>query len=406
MMKLSVYAFLTLLFLSCKSSKDIINKETMAKAKYLAKEYIITDGHVDLPYRMKVQNFRMTKEFVGLPVSSKTGDFDYRRSKKGGLDAPFMSIFIPADKDSVESKKLADTLINMVKWLAAKNEPYFEIATSPNDVKRICARGKLALPMGMENGSPITTITDVAAYRKKGISYVTLTHGKVNQIADSSYDTIRKHNGLSSFGYEVVREMQEQGIMVDISHVSDSAFYDVIRFVKVPVIASHSSARKFTPGFERNMDDDMIKALGKNGGIIMINFGSTFLDGKIDGIREKYRKELDSIFISKGIKSDSKKADKIRKEFYKSRQDIYADVKTVADHIDHVKSLAGIEAIGLGSDFDGVGDSLPVGLKDVADYPNLIYELLLRGYSDTDIEKICSGNLFRVWQAVIDYKRR
>jgi membrane dipeptidase len=294
----------------------------------------------------------------------------------------------------------------MVKWLAAKNESYFEIAASPKDVKRICAHGKLALPMGMENGSPITTITDVAAYRKKGISYVTLTHGKVNQISDSSYDTIRKHNGLSSFGYEVVSEMQDQGIMVDISHVSDSAFYDVIRFVQVPVIASHSSARKFTPGFERNMDDDMIRALGKNGGIIMINFGSTFLNGKIDGIREKYRKELDSIFVSKGIKSDSKKADKIRKEFYKSRQDIYADVKTVADHIDHVKSLAGINAIGLGSDFDGVGDSLPVGLKDVADYPNLIYELLRREYSEADIEKICSGNLFRVWQAVIDYSSK
>jgi membrane dipeptidase len=194
--------------------------------------------------------------------------------------------------------------------------------------------------------------------------------------------------------------MNRVGIMIDISHVSDQTFYQVMKLTKVPVIASHSSCRKFTPGFERNMDDDMIKALGKNGGVIQINFGSTFLDGKVQEYQNKKREELMLLLEKQGLKNRDEEAKPIIAAFQKENPNLFADVKTVADHIDHVVALAGIDHVGLGSDFDGVGDSLPTGLKDVSQYPNLIAELLRRGYSDADIAKICYKNVFRVWKSV------
>jgi membrane dipeptidase len=197
--------------------------------------------------------------------------------------------------------------------------------------------------------------------------------------------------------------MMKNKVMIDISHVSDSTFYQVIRHVKVPVIASHSSCRYYTPGFERNMNDDMILKLKENGGVIMINFGTTFLDSEVDTYNRNKKAELDSIIQSKNLTPGSPEAKEVEESFKKTFPRLFADVHRVADHIDRVVSIAGIDHVGLGSDYDGVGDSLPVGLKDVSDYPNLIYVLLERGYTENDIEKICSGNLFRVWNKVLKY---
>ncbi|MBC7884050.1 MAG: membrane dipeptidase, partial [Saprospiraceae bacterium] len=249
------------------------------KADHLAQEFIIVDGHVDLPYRLSVKNFRLQKEYLAIPYQSNEGDFDFVRSKKGGLNAPFMSIFIPS-RLQIEggAKELADSLINMVEYIAENQSAYFSIAKNPKDVIRAKKQGKIALPMGMENGAPLENDLSLVTYfKKRGISYITLTHAKDNKICDSSYDTTHTWKGLSPFGYQLLDEMQRVGIMVDISHVSDSAFYQTIRYVKVPVIASHSSCRKFTPGFERNMSDEMIKMMKGNDGIIMVNFGSSFL---------------------------------------------------------------------------------------------------------------------------------
>ena len=353
--------------------------------------------------RLKVKNFQLTKEFTGIPVASDEGDFDFKRAKKGGLDAPFMSIYIPADLSPQEGKLLADSLINMVTYIANENPSYFQIAKSPNDVKSIFKKGKIALPMGMENGSPINRVEDVAYFKKRGISYVTLTHSLSSHICDSSYDSTRLWQGLSPFGEKVVVEMANQGIMIDISHVSDSTFYDVIKLSPIPVIASHSSSRYFTPGFERNMSDDMIKTLKNNGGVIMINFGSTFIDGEVQKIRNKNGRALFKILEENGLHEDDDAAKPIIEAFNKTHPLVFADVEAVVDHIDRVVSLAGIDHVGLGSDFDGVGDSLPTGLKDVSDYPNIIKLLLERGYSKKDIKKICSDNLFRVWQNTLDY---
>ncbi|MBK8879543.1 MAG: dipeptidase [Haliscomenobacter sp.] len=373
------------------------------KADKLAHKFIITDGHVDLPYRLKVRNFQLTKEYIGIPVETTDGDFDYVRAKKGGLDAPFMSIYIPSgyQQQPDMGKSLADSLIDMVNGIAKAHPDRFAVATSPDQVMVHFKKGLISLPMGMENGAPVgNDLANVAYFHSRGIRYITLTHGKDNQICDSSYDTTHTWNGLSPFGEQVVREMNRVGIMVDISHVSDSTFFDVLRLTKVPVIASHSSCRKFTPGFERNMNDDMLVALKQNGGVIQINFGSGFLDGNVSKHNDQLRDELRKILSEKGVRYGTPEAEQVIKDFQKANPSLYADVKTVADHIDHVVKMAGIDHVGLGSDFDGVGDSLPTGLKDVSQYPNLIRELLARGYSSGDIAKICYKNVFRVWKAV------
>lgn len=372
-------------------------------ADVLAQRYIITDGHVDLPYRLRVKNFKLDKEYLGIPIQTNEGDFDYVRAKVGGLDAPFMSVYLPADlqKTPGESKALADTLITMIEGIATAHSDKFGIAHTAADAERLFKLGKIALPMGMENGSGLEDdISNVAYFNDRGISYITLTHSKDNLICDSSYDTTATHGGLSAYGELVVKEMNRVGIMVDISHVSDNTFYDVMELTNVPVIASHSSARKFVPGFERNMDDDMIRRLGENGGVIMINFGSTFLDGDIAKQRDEQRNQMIKLLEEKGLEYGEPGADELIAAFQKANPSLFADVEKVADHIDLVVELAGVDHVGFGSDYDGVGDSLPTGLKDVSTYPNLIYVLLQRGYSDEDIEKICYKNLWRVWNEV------
>lgn len=384
------------------SSKD--DQQLMARADELAHKYIITDGHVDLPFRLKIQNFRLTKELIGIPIETDQGDFDYVRAKKGGLDAPFMSIFVPASYQTEGgAKEFADSLIDMIRSIPQAYPDKFQIATTPEEVRAQFKEGLISLPMGMENGAPIENdLANVAYFRKRGISYITLTHAKDNQICDSSYDTTRTWNGLSPFGREVVREMNRTGIMVDVSHVSDSTFYQVLEITDVPVIASHSSCRVFTPGFERNMNDDQLRALAKNGGVVQINFGSTFLDGELDKYNNEKRVELSNLLSEHQLDRNSEEGKKLVEQFQKDNPKLYSTVQKVADHIDHAVQIAGIDHVGLGSDYDGVGDSLPTGLKDVSQYPNLIHELLRRGYKEGDIEKICSKNVFRVWAQVLE----
>lgn len=383
------------------------------QAEALAQRYIITDGHIDLPYRMKIANFRLEREFVD-PSVETDGDFDYVKAKEGGLDAPFMSIYIPASYQSKfdheygnllegeknRAKEFADSLINMMEEIAEQHPDKFAIATSPQEVQAHFEKGLIALPMGMENGAPIgDNLANIQYFYDRGVRYITLTHSKVNQICDSSYDTVRVWNGLSPFGEEVVAEMNRVGIMVDVSHISDSTFYDVMELTKAPVIASHSSVRKFVPGFERNMNDDMIKRLAENGGVIQINFGSTFVDAESRKKSEEMRAHIGKWMAENNL-SYQDSAAQAYIENYMKENPAYSTVKKVADHIDHVVQIAGVDHVAFGSDFDGVGDTLPTGLKDASDYPNLIAELLERGYTEEDIEKICYKNVFRVWSEV------
>ncbi len=397
---------LVLATLSISSFAQMPAKKSIKQAKKIAQSTIITDGHVDLPYRLKAQNFRLEREYLGIPIETDRGDFDYVRAKEGGLDAPFMSIYIPASYQEERdggAKELAESLIEMVEGIIEAHPDKFGSGGSADEVEANFEKGLVSLPMGMENGAPLLELSDVQHFYDKGIRYVTLTHSKNNQICDSSYDEERKWNGLSPYGREVVAEMNRVGIMVDISHVSDETFYQVMDLTAVPVIASHSSCRKYTPGFERNMDDDMIKRLGENGGVIQINFGSSFLDGDFQKRRAELREKMNTLLEEKGLDADSEEAKPVIEKFKKDNPLLFADVQTVADHIDHVVSLAGIDHVGFGSDYDGVGDSLPTGLKDVSQYPNLIAVLLERGYSEEDIRKICWDNVARVWRAVEQY---
>jgi membrane dipeptidase len=397
-MKTFLSKFLTLLVLFTMpllAQQDKAESALRAKAQKLAHQYIIVDTHIDAPYSL-----RMKWEDISQRIPD--GEFDYVRAKIGGLDAPFMSIYIPPEYEAKGgAKQLADTLIDMVDKLAKDWPKKFAIATSVEDVTKQFKRGLISLCMGMENGSPIEhDMKNVQYFYDRGIRYITLAHGKTNHISDSSYDTTHVWKGLSFFGRRLVAEMNRIGIMVDVSHISDDAFYEVMNVTKAPVIASHSGCRFFTPGWERNMTDDMIKLLAANGGVIQINFGSDFVQAAYRKRDEEVGKEIAAYFKSNNLKPGDPQARAYDEQYRKDHPIPYADITDVADNIEHVVKLVGIDYVGLGSDFDGVGDSLPTGLKDVSQYPNLVYELLKRGYSEKDIQKILGGNLLRVWSKV------
>jgi membrane dipeptidase len=388
---------ITLLFISisCNNSKKLEANENetvpinlVAKAAKLSQEFIIVDGHVDLPYRLR-------NHMEDVSVLTEKGHFDYERAKKGGLDAPFMSIYIPAAKENSGAMDLAIELIESVEKLCADHPNKFARAHTPAEIEANFSKGLISLPMGLENGAPVEgKLEHLDILYKRGIRYITLTHSKDNHISDSSYDQKYTHGGLSPFGYEVIGRMNQLGIMVDVSHVSDSAFYQAVKISKAPVIASHSSCRHFTPGFERNVSDDMIKLVAANNGIIMINFGSAFITQKGNEALTKIYNKIDA-----GADPNDPTL-KAEIDSLKKSSAVMGNISMVADHIDHVVEIAGIDYVGLGSDFDGV-DNLPIGLEDASKLPALIHELLKRGYSSEDIEKICSKNLFRVWNEVI-----
>jgi len=387
--KLSFFIAMAIIMVGCS------NDASLKKRAYeLAHTYIITDGHIDVPWRLN-------DGYEDLSVRTEGGDFDYIRAKDGGLDVPFMSIYVPSSyQETGGAKEKADSLIDLVHRIANDHPDKFEVAYSPNDGDRIFSQGKIALPMGMENGAPIEdNLNNVAYFHKRGIRYITLTHARDNLICDSSYDTTNTWGGLSPFGRQVVAEMNRVGIMVDISHVTDAVINQVLDMAKAPVIASHSSCRKFTPGWQRNMGDPEIKRLKENGGVIQINYGSSFVTQASQDKRQANTDKVAAYAKKNGLEQGDEQlkvyANKVSKD-----NPIYADITEVIDHIDHVVKLAGIDHVGIGSDYDGVGDSLPYGLKDVSSYPNLIYHLLKRGYSDEDIAKICYKNVWRVWREV------
>ncbi|MBD3653309.1 dipeptidase [Kangiella sp.] len=372
-----------------------------AKAVEISKKYLIADTHVDVPHRL-------LEKYEDVSVATEGGDFDYPRAVKGGLDAPFMSIYTPADLEKKDgSKEQAEQLIDMVEKMVADAPDKFALAMSPGDLLRNFRQGLMSLPMGMENGSPLEgDLANVEYFFDRGIRYITLAHSLSNHLSDSSYDEARPNDGLSDFGREVVKEMNRLGMMVDVSHLSDKAFYDVLEVSEVPVIASHSSARHYTPGFERNMSDEMIKALAEKGGVIFINFGSTFVSQASRDNYDAYKEARQKFMEENGVTAEHESVMNFTKQYREEKPFEFADLEIVLDHFDHVIKLVGVDYVGIGSDYDGVGDSLPTGLKDVATYPNLIEGLLVRGYSEEEIAKILSGNLLRVWTQVENHAQQ
>jgi len=369
------------------------------QALEIAQKYVLVDSHIDVPYRVE-------NGWVDVTKATEGGDFDYPRAKKGGLNLPFMSIFTPAgmekeDGDASESYELANRLIDSVEALAARAPDKFMLVYSVADAEKAVQTGRIGLPMGMENGSPINhKLENVRFFADRGIRYITLAHGLSNHISDSSYDDNLQWNGLSPFGKQVVAEMNRVGIMIDISHVTDEAFFQVMELSKVPVIASHSSPRHFTPGWERNMSDEMIKALAKNDGVIQINFGSSFLRQEARVWYDTMDEKRTAYLEANGLDEHGDEAEQFAKDYRIEQSFPFATLDDLLANFEHVINLVGAEHVGIGSDFDGVGDSLPVGMKDVSYYPALIEELLKREYPVDTIRAIMGGNLLRVWREV------
>ena len=342
----------------------------------IAQGSLIVDTHIDTPYRIKAQlDNSGTYEDIAQNASY---DFDYPRALSGGLNVPFFSIYLPADTEAAgTSFSLANELIDLMNSIIEANPEKFFLIDTSTYLGNLPGQNLIGIAYGMENGAALEgNLSNVEYFYKRGIRYITLTHSKSNHISDSSYDENKQWGGLSDFGKNLITEMNNVGIMIDISHVSDVAFLQAIEISDTPVIASHSSLRHFTPEWERNVSDSMMEALAKKGGVLQVNFGTAFLTN----INDK----------SKG---------------YDPSTYIHAEVSDVVDHIDRVVELVGIDHVGIGSDYDGVGDTLPNGLKDVSTYPNLIAELQKRGYSTNDIQKILGGNFARVWREVEEYAR-
>lgn len=364
------------------------------KAEQLCQNFILIDTHIDLPDWLYDEWFDVTQ------ISK--GEVDYPRAIAGGLNLPFMSIYTsPSLEGTGKSKIKADSMISLVHKMVKTWPDKFVFINSTSEINENLTHNKILLTMGMENGSPIENdINNLTEFYNDGVRYITLAHYKWNHICDSANDPERKWNGLSPFGEEVVKEMNRLGMMVDISHVSDSTFYDVIRLSKAPVIASHSCCRFFTPGYERNMSDEMIKALSQHGGVIQVAFASFFLRNDIYQQYTNGEERIKKYLKDNNIKSGTDSAWQYESNYWRENPLSAATVQDVANHIDHIKNLVGINYVGIGSDFDGTGSLLPVGLEDVSKYPNLVFELLKRGYSDNDIQKILGGNLLRVWKQV------
>ena len=377
-------------------------KQLLIKSKKLSKKFIIVDGHIDLPYRLKEAGYLKKDKILDL-TKETDGDFDYSKSKRGGLDAPFMSIYIPAEfQKSGGAKKLADSLINLVVKITNSFPTKFALANNPSDIKDNFSKGLISLPMGIENGAAIEKkLENIDYFFERGIRYITLTHGKDNAICDSSYDSTKTWNGLSPFGRKVISKMNSVGMMIDISHVTDEAFYQVIEISRTPVIASHSSPRKFTPGFERNMSDDMIIKLAESNSLILINFGSSFVNELSNKKFDQIDRKVENWKIKNKI-NDIKNINKFKNRIIEEEKP-FATIEDVINAIDHVVKLVGIDHVGFGSDFDGLGNTLPYNLKNVSDYPNVILGLLKKNYSEEDIEKICYKNLFRTWNEILEF---
>jgi len=357
--------------------------------------YMIIDTHLDVPYRLKKKTQDISKR-------TREGDFDYPRAEQGGLNAAFMAVYVPA-KYEVEggARLFADETIDMIEGWAHKWSDKFILARSPQDLRAQFGQGKVSIVIAIENGSPIEgDLANIKHFYDRGVRYITLVHAKCNHICDSSFDPDRKWNGLSPFGREVVAEMNRIGMMIDVSHASDEAFYQILELSQTPVVATHSACRRFTPAFERNMSDEMIKLLADKGGTIQIVFGSGFVNAKANTKAAERKKHILEHLKTADLNPDEQ-------EVYADRYVLAnplpeADISDVVANINHVVSLVGIDHVGLGSDFDGLYGELPTGLKDVSCYPNLINEMLNTGCTKKHIKKICHENILRLWSAVRD----
>lgn len=360
------------------------------------------DTHGDVPtYMVSRPGFNIGEEH---DVAKTRSQIDFPRMKKGGLDAMFFAVYLGQGErtaaGNAEAKERALELFQLIHQSVEDNPSMAGLATSPEDAHQLKEKGKTAVFIGIENGWVIgRDLALLKKYYDLGARYMTLSHTTNNDICDSSTDPNGpEHDGLSEFGVQVVEEMNKLGMMVDISHTSDKTFYDCIEHSKAPIIASHSSARALYD-HPRNMNDDMIKALAKKGGVIQMNMLSSYLKDS-DPARVAAMKELREKFPRNKELTDTEREARMKEleSINKRFPEQLATLQMVVDHIDHIVKLVGVDYVGIGADLDGGGGV--IGMYDVSEMGNVTYELVKRGYSEEDIKKIWSGNLFRVMKEV------
>ena len=348
---------------------------------------MLFDGHNDLPWRLR-EDGDIKFETLDLSRRLTTGQTDIPRMREGGLKAQFWSVYIPSEQPN--PARTVTEQIDIVHRMVDRYPNDLEMAYSADDVERIVKGGKVASLIGIEGGIAIENdLAQLRAFHRLGARYMTLTHNSTLDWADAATDT-PKHGGLSPFGERVVREMNRLGMLVDISHVSPGTMDDVLRISEAPIIASHSSAFALAP-HPRNVPDDILKRLPENGGVVMVNFFSGFIVPEFARAMTAARAEL------KAKHPDAKEFSAAFESWFKANKLPRGTIGSVADHIDHIVKVAGIDHVGIGSDFDGI-TAWPVGLEDVSCYPRLTEELLKRGYSEGDVHKILGGNVLRAFR--------
>ncbi len=362
------------------------------KALDIQRKSIVVDTHNDILSMMTDDNYDLGVSSVGKYHT------DIARMKQGGLTAEFFSVYI--DRTYVRDGGSARRALDMIDYVYRAAERYpneLMLAYSTADIRRAKKQKKIAALMGIEGGHAIEdSLMALRDFYRLGIRYMTLTHNNTNNWADACCDTV-KHNGLSDFGKEVVREMNRIGMLIDISHVSDKTMSDVLDVSTAPVIASHSSARALGDR-PRNIPDELLKRIAKNGGVVMVNFYPGFIDKNVIAASKerdaRLKPQMDELTAK--YKDDPKRREEERNNLLATIPLPATPLSALVDHFDHIAKVAGVDHVGIGSDFDGV-PSLPVGMEDISKLPNLTYELLKRGYSESDVKKILGENFMRAF---------
>ncbi len=403
------FFLLILISVSCNNqstsvdSKIETEEELIKRALEIHKRVLTLDTHADTPLRMIEPGFDMAERHDPNETGSKV---DYPRMKEGDLDAIFFAAFVAQDirddNGNSRAKALCVQMIDSIVNSTKKNSDIVGLALNPEDAYDLEKEGKRAIYIGIENGYPIgKDLSNVELYYNKGVRYITLVHSSNNDLADSATDSKGpEHGGISYFGSKVVNEMNRLGIMVDVSHGNDSVFYDAIEMSKAPIIATHSNARAVT-NHKRNMTDEMLKLMAKNGGVVQLTMLASYLreappNIKLDSAMAELRASMKPI---EEMTMEDRKA--MRQSFQELNQKYPnppATVEHVVDHIDHIVNVAGIDHVGIGCDFDGGGGIQ--GVFDASEVMNITIELVKRGYNEKQIEKIWGGNLIRVFKEV------
>ena len=386
------------IFMFAQSASDV---PVAARAKRLHDRAIVVDTHDDTPQRL------LFDKTFDIGTRNKDGHVDIPRMREGGLDALFFSIWVPSQVTGPPAVKRALDLIDSVREAVRTHPNDLMLANTAADVRRAAAEHKIAALMGMEGGHIIDDdLAVLRVYAALGVRYLTLTHFLNNNWADSSTDK-PAHNGLTAFGKDVVRELNRIGVIVDVSHVSDKTFYDLLEVTKAPVIASHSSSRAIS-NHPRNMTDDMMRALAKNGGVVMINYAAAFLSEEFRVASEKKSGNIVAAMAAMSKKCGGNEActimenERIEHEAMMKGELPKAMWDKIVEHIDHAVKVAGVDHVGLGSDFDGA--TMPIGMEDVSKLSKITDALLKKTYSEPDIEKILGGNILRVMEQVENLK--